>query len=222
MAKLTVSDKLLISALRLEDRGNRPFSAEDLVVAAWQAFPDAFGLTGYGSDHPDSNRVFVEIMGSKPVRAQGYLMKVGAKRYQLTEAGRRRAEAADAQGSPAVAKADLTRGAARDLRRLLSSRAIQKLRDGRSDDITFYDACSFWGISPRSSRSDVDARLANFTATIEGGIVAVEQGAAGFQHNAPSFSRDDMASLERLHQMMLERFGSELEVLRRRGDERTA
>lgn len=222
MARVTVSDKLLIAAMRLERAGKRPFSAEDLVVAAWEAFPDAFGLSGYGGDHPDSNRVFVEIMGSKPIRAQGYLQKVGAKRYELTEAGRRKAEGADPLGTSPAVKADMARETSRELQRLLTARAIQKLRDGRADAITFYDACSFWGISPRSSRSDVDARLANLDATLQSGRQAVEHGAATFAHNAPAFTSDDMATLERLHDLLLERFGAELAVLRKRSDERTA
>src|SRR2546426_1543885 len=82
---LSVPDKLLLAAYHLEETGRRPFSAEDLVVAAWRQFPDTFSLAGYrGSDdgqllYPDSNRVFAEIMGTKPIRKRGLLIKVGNK-----------------------------------------------------------------------------------------------------------------------------------------------
>src|SRR5918911_2824096 len=91
--QLSVSEKLLLAAYDLEENSRRPFSAEDLVVSAWRKFPDTFGLAGYrGGDgelsYPDSNRVFAEIMGSKPIRKRGLLTKVGSKMYSLTEAGR--------------------------------------------------------------------------------------------------------------------------------------
>ena len=87
-----IIEKLLLSAYELELDGKKPFTAEDLVVSSWQNFPDAFGLQGYRDSegnllHPDSNRVFAEIMGSKPIRKRGLLIKVGVKQYQLTEAG---------------------------------------------------------------------------------------------------------------------------------------
>ncbi len=90
--RLSITEKLLLAAYELEESGRRPFSAEDLVVSAWQKFPDAFGLAGYRNStsslaYPDSNRVFAEIMGSKPIRKRGFLKKVGTKMYQLTEAG---------------------------------------------------------------------------------------------------------------------------------------
>ena len=89
---LSITEKLLLSALDLEENGRCPFSAEDLVVSAWKKFPDAFGLAGYRDTnsqlcYPDSYRVFAEIMGSKPIRKRGLLRKVGTKMYQLTEAG---------------------------------------------------------------------------------------------------------------------------------------
>lgn len=64
----SILEKLLIAAFELEEKGHKPFSAEDIVVASWQKFPDAFGLAGYQDRYPDSNRVFAEIMGSKPIR----------------------------------------------------------------------------------------------------------------------------------------------------------
>src|SRR3989337_1721776 len=93
---LSISEKLLLAAYSLEEDGRRPFSAEELVVSAWRKFPDAFGLAGHRDDdgrlsYPDSNRVFAEIMGSKPIRKRGLLTKVGSKMYQLTEVGREHA-----------------------------------------------------------------------------------------------------------------------------------
>ena len=96
MAGLTVHEKLLLAAADLDAEGKPRFSAEDLVVAAWRRDPEAFGLAGYPDEEtgrprfPNSNRVFAEIMGSKPIRKQGLLMKAGTKMFAITEAGRQR------------------------------------------------------------------------------------------------------------------------------------
>ncbi|MBC8217893.1 MAG: hypothetical protein H8E73_05455, partial [Planctomycetes bacterium] len=63
--RLTVSDKLLLAALALDGDQEKSFTAEDLVVSAWQNFPMAFGLRGHNDEdgapkYPDSNRVFAE------------------------------------------------------------------------------------------------------------------------------------------------------------------
>ena len=220
MQRLTVGDKLLIAALGLEDRGKRPFSAEDLVVAAWRKFPDVFGLAGYSDEHPDSNRVFVEIMGSKPLRSQGFLARVGEKRYDLTEAGRRRAAALSERQAVGGAKAGLDRRVAKELHKLFSSRALEKQKSGRSAELTFHDACSFWGISPRSSRKDLEARFANLGAVVDEARRATLSGVATFEHNAPAFSGDDVEALVELHQQMLVLFQPELSVIRSRIHER--
>ena len=135
--QLTVPDKLLLAAYGLEQTGTSPFSAEDLVVSAWRKFPDTFGLAGYrggagGLSFPDSNRVFAEIMGSKPVRKSGMLAKVGSKMYQLTEAGRDHARLLlnQSEGSK-VEKAALARGTEQELKRLFAAKAVEKIKNNR-------------------------------------------------------------------------------------------
>ena len=76
--QLTVPEKLLIAALEAR-KSSATFTAEDLVVSAWQLYPDTFGLSGYADQYPDSNRVLTNIMGSKGMRGKGWLRKVGAK-----------------------------------------------------------------------------------------------------------------------------------------------
>ena len=168
--KVTVHEKLLLAAANLEDAGRQPFTAEDLVVAAWELDPETFGLAGHNDAdgrpaYPNSNRVFVEIMGSKPIRKQGLLSKAGTKKFRLTESGRQRVQelrsASNGAGNrPAAdAKVSFDRDTSRKLQRLLKTRAVEKLRSGRRDDITFTDASSFWGISARSSAMAFQGRL---------------------------------------------------------------
>jgi hypothetical protein len=223
---LSITEKLLIAAYHLEESGRRPFSAEDLVVSAWQKFPDAFGIAGYPNDvgepaYPDSNRVFAEIMGSKPIRKRGLLKKVGTKMYQLTEAGRESARLLAKQPiRTSVQKAGLPREIEEELKRLFASKPVEKFLNNRLEDITFYDACSFWGISPRSSSIELNGRIANFETIIELARKVANRKMASFEHGSRAFGTHDLDVLTKVHQELLQRFSEEISVIRKRTDER--
>jgi hypothetical protein len=223
---LSVADKLVLAADDLGREGRTRFSAEDLVIAAWRKFPDVFGLSGYPDGkgqlaYPDSNRVFAEIMGSKPIRKKGFLAKVGNKMYQLTDAGREHARTLSRRSDEGPArKAGLARPTERELKRLLASRAVEKVKNNRVDDITFYDACAFWAISPMSSAIELEGRIANFEKIVETAQGALHGRAASFDHGGTGFGADDLTRLLEVHRLLLQRFNAELAVIRQRGDER--
>lgn len=226
--KLSVSDKLLLAAYDLEQAGRKSFSAEDLVVAAWQKFPDVFGLSGHLNEksqplHPDSNRVFAEIMGSKPIRQRGLLIKVGNKMYQLTDAGREHARSLNNTSSTPeghVTKAGLARPTIEALKKLLSSKAVEKVKNNRVEDVTFYDACAFWGVSPMSSAIELEGRLANFERLVQSARSVLRGKAASFAHGGEGFGVDDLKRLTEVHNLLQEKFSTELAFIRQRGDER--
>jgi hypothetical protein len=224
---LSVSDKLLLAAYELEEDGHRPFSAEDLVVAAWKKFPDVFGLAGYRNDqgqlrYPNSNRVFAEIMGSKPIRQRGFLTKVGDKMYQLTEGGREYArELLRAGRDSPHEKAALGRDTEVHLKRLLASKVTEKIKNNRLDDITFYDACAFWGITPMSSAVELQGQLANFSKIVSSAREAIQRDRIGsFTHGGPAFGTEDLDRLLEVSRSLESRFQAELDVIRQRKDER--
>lgn len=228
--KLSVADKLLLAANDLEQAGRKDFSAEDLVVAAWRKFPDVFGLSGHLDEkgqplYPDSNRVFAEIMGSKPIRERGLLSKVGNKMYQITDAGREYARSLNSTTAVSsenrVTKAGLARPTIEALKKLLASKAVEKSKNNRLDDITFYDACAFWGISPMSSAIQLEGRVANLEKIVASARTALRgKAASSFGHGGPGFGVDDLKRLTEVHNLLLEKFKVELAVIRQRGDER--
>ena len=88
--ELTTLKKVLIAAAML-DGDQQTFSAEDVIVRAWRAFPESFGLSGYREEHPDSNRVLAKLMGSLGLCGRGWLEQTNTKTYRLTPAGRKMA-----------------------------------------------------------------------------------------------------------------------------------
>jgi len=232
---MTVADKLLLAAGHLDASGKSSFSAEDLVVAAWKRFPRDFGLRGHnGPDglplYPDSNRVFAEIMGSKPIRKKGYLIKVGEKIYSLTVSGRetvralnRQKEIASESGmQEAGGKASLSRSVLAKLERLLRSRAVERVQTGEVDRLTFHDACVFWGITARSTSIELEGALADTESVIEHAQTAVEGGASELRTGSTDLSDLTINLLNRTHEILQSKFGLDLLTIRQRTDQRKA
>ena len=224
--RLSVVDKLLISAHKLEESGLSPFSAEDLVVEAWKNYPDVFGLTGYRDNggnlmYPDSNRVFAEIMGSKPIRKRGYLKKVGKKLYELTESGHEEAlRIKDFAPSKPIKKISLSREIENELRRLLKTRAYEKAINQQLDEITFFDSCSFWRISPRSSAIEFEGKIANIYSILKKVEEVFKEEFFTFEHGGKPLKISDIELIKDLNVYLLDEFHTEIEIIKSRRDER--
>lgn len=222
--RLTVADRLLIVAHRISGDQCNPFSAEQLVISAWQAYPESFGLKGFLNEnghpeYPDSNRVFAEIMGSKPLRKRGLLEKINNKTYRLTEAGKQRASVLANEKVQDITRRSLDRKQQEDVRRLIRSRVFTKFSSAKKSRITFLDACSFWGISPRSSAMHLEARLAHIKETLYQVKAYVASGTVSLdRHNKATAS--DIDKLINLHFDLQEMFAKELSIIRQRTDER--
>ena len=219
---LTVAEKLLLAAWRLFEEGLPIFSAEDLVVTAWKDFPEAFGLRGFLDDrgnpiYPDSNRVFMEIMGSSPLRKRGFIEKVGNKKYRLTAAGENHALGIqNGERGKSPKRAALDRSTATAFRRYSESRAMAKWGKNFLEEITFHDACSFWGISSRSSANDLRARLAHFSATMSeiDDIIGGED--FTIMHGDYPVSSSIISQMNALNDFLKEKFQSEIDVISQR------
>src|SRR5262245_12497698 len=162
IAEFTVPEKILLAADQLEKDGQSPFSAEALIVAAWQKFPRAFGLKGYTDQHPDSNKVLSSIMGEKGLARRGWLVKMGQKLYSLTREGRqvvRRVLRQEDAPEAAPSNVRLAREQEQFLLGLLDSTAAGKFEEGRKQDLTFADACRFWGVTENMKGDALDTRL---------------------------------------------------------------
>jgi hypothetical protein len=223
LADCTLSEKILLAASHLEDLGQSPFSAELLIVSAWQKYPRTFGLKGYEEQHPDSNKVLAGIMGEKGLPRRGWLTKVGRKTYTLTREGRQRVrrlqqdEGGDAPQPPPPARpARLTREHDLLLQALLAGPAWHKFRQARQADWTFSEACRFWNMGDRLG-SQVDARLDELQASLRD----VERSLAAGEvtlGNGRVVSHQEAAQLCDLHEQLEQRFGRHLSLLRNRAE----
>lgn len=86
-AELTVRQKILVAAVALSSDAES-FSAEDLIVRAWELFPESFALRGFDGKYPDSNRVLAKLSGSDGLCGLGWLEHTDQRTYRATKKGR--------------------------------------------------------------------------------------------------------------------------------------
>jgi hypothetical protein len=221
VAELTVSQKILMAAYHLTEQGQTPFSAEALIVSSWQEYPRTFGLKGYADQHPDSNRVLSCIMGERGLAHRGWLAKVGQKLYTLSREGRHEVQRLLHGGDePSVreeppARAPLGRDREKHLLNLLSSTVVQRFAEGLKNEITFRDACRFWGITETYKGDDLESRLdqvPEVVAEVEGRM----DGDTLELSNGRLLSKHELRTLNSIHDYLRERFTRHLTLLRNR------
>ncbi len=215
----TVPEMILLAAWDLEQQGQSPFSAETLIVTAWQKFPRAFGLKGYADQYPDSNKVLASIMGTKGLARRSLLVKMGQKLYALTREGRtivrdllQEEEVEEPEPTETVR---LERDEEKFLLGLLASTAVQKYDEGRRQELTFADACRFWGITENLHGEALDARLEK----LQRGLADLKRllgKARAVLPGGRSVGPDEVAQVCQVHAYLEERFSRHLTLLRNR------
>jgi len=214
----TVPEKILLAAEILEKQGQSPFSAEMLIVASWQKFPGTFGLKGFTEKYPDSNKILSSIMGEKGLARRGWLVKMGQKLYALTREGRnviRRMMDQEEEPPPAGSVHRMSRDHERFLKTLLDSTAVQKFEDNRKHELTFADACRFWGITENMKGDLFDEKLEAMDRTLaelDRVLADVDAETSGGR----VVTAGDIRVMTNIHRYMEDRFERHLNLLRKR------
>lgn len=217
----TVPEKILLAADQLDKQGQSPFSAEALIVAAWQKFPKTFGLKGFADQYPDSNKILSSIMGEKGLARRGWLVKMGQKMYSLTRDGRqvvRRVMLEEEEPGPSHL-VKLSREQEKFLQGILDSSALQKFEENRKGELTFADACRYWGITENMKGDVLDEKMGLF----DDHLAEVDR---IFSDNDSELSSGrivtpgDIRVLTNIHRYMEDRFDRHLNLLRTRSGRR--
>jgi hypothetical protein len=221
----TLPEKILLSAFQLEERGHSPFSAEALIVSAWQNYPATFGLKGYTDQYPDANKVLASIMGEKGLAKRGWLAKMGQKLYSLTREGKqvvRRIQNVDEEVNevPLVAvPASLPTEQDKMFLNFAASSAWQKYHDGGKADLNFADACRFWGITENLTGNLLNQRLDQVGTLLHDMEKQVGQVGVVLS-NGKRLTGGELGELAELHDYLEDRFDRHLMLLRNRSERR--
>jgi hypothetical protein len=219
LSDCTLPEKILLAASALEEQGQSPFSAESLIVSAWQKYPHTFGLKGFEEQYPDSNKVLAMIMGEKGLPGRGWMVKVSQKQYALTRDGKQVVrklmageEVPPLRGGRAVTK--LTREQDLLLQQLLAAAAFEKFVQGRSAEWTFSEACRFWTIAERTGAA-IDERLDELQAQLADVEKALKTGGVTLG-NGKEMTVTEAGQLCDVHAQLEQRFARHLNLLRSR------
>lgn len=220
IAECTVPEKILLAAFQLEEQGQSPFSAEALIVVAWQKYPRTFGLKGYDEHYPDSNKVLASIMGEKGLARRGWLLKMGQKLYSLSHEGRkavRRLLQGDEPAEPAVGNRPIKLSKDHDklMQALFVTSAYEKCRERRQQELTFADACRFWSITENLSGDALDAQLDRLRAALADIERQIGLGSANLS-DGHNINAEDLAQMGDIHNHLMQRFSRHLTLLRNR------
>jgi hypothetical protein len=208
---------ILLAAKKLEEQGQTPFSAEDLVVMSWKEFPQPFGLKGYTDQFPDSNRVLSSIMGEKGLARKGWLVKMGQKLYTLSPEGHkviRRLLSGEPPPEEEATVQRLPREQEKVLLTFLDSSAFEKYSQNRLADMSFADACRFWGITEHLTADALDERLDLVGKVLDQAHQLSKRGS--LELGTREVSTKEINRLFDVHEFLQDRFARHLSLLRSR------
>jgi hypothetical protein len=122
-----------------------PFTAAQIVVAAWQLSPQRLGLAGFADLYPDSNKVLSVVWGQKGMIGQGQIAKAG-KDLRLTDRGRTLLAVPALSTAPAALDREPpAQKLPLPLYLATCSFAYAKFSSGAKNEIGWIDARLFWG-----------------------------------------------------------------------------
>jgi hypothetical protein len=161
-------EKILVAMFRLSKGKTRPLKYEDIVVKAFEMFPDEFALRGY-PQYPDSSDIHKPLYG--PLKRQG-LIRAANKTFALTARGVEIAQrliehAGQSLEEAAVTSGDrITRDQKTEVDRMISAAAFQLYSQGQKERVLDTDFYAFVGCTVRTPPNDFTGRLASTDSAI--------------------------------------------------------
>lgn len=80
--KFSKVEKIMLAASQL----NQPFTKAQLVVKAWELYPEDFCLAGF-PQFPDSNKIISHLCGERGLVGKGIFESTKANEYSITKFG---------------------------------------------------------------------------------------------------------------------------------------
>jgi hypothetical protein len=191
----------------------KSFTAEDLLIIAWEKNKAAWGLRGYEDQHPDPEKIYKELnrRGKNDLVGLGLLEQVSPLIFRLTPAGLAGASELDPDNMKIKEKA--SRELQEEIKGILSHPAFRAWLDDPTSPRSFHKAGSFWGIAPgtppkiaRKRVSAVDETLVAAARLLSGrGLEVVSD-----QRGQNLFDRHDINRCMEFQFALKERFAKEL------------
>lgn len=151
-------EKILVAMFRLAHGKTSSLKYEDIVVKAFELYPEEFALRGY-SQYPDSSDIHKPLYG--PLKRKG-LIRNTQKTFSLTDKGvevAKRLDGAAPTQNAASPVERLDRASKRELDRMLTSDAFRFFQSRTPEKILDTDFYAFIGSTVRTPRNDFIGRM---------------------------------------------------------------
>jgi len=213
---LTLNDKVLLAAAECCDGDvNTPFTAEQLVVTAWEMDHRSFGLRGFEVRYPDSNKLYTKIDGRSGLVTKGFLVKIGDRQLRLSETGlAHAASVSETKGTELNFK--LSRELEGSIKKFLNHPIFKEWIEDKSKPNRFRGAGQFWGIAPGTPYTAVRERVLQVEQVLDIALKQMEETGEEYianEHGKLLFERRDLELCIQFQRVLKERFQSELRVL---------
>lgn len=203
---LTKLEMILLAAADLAREKKKSFTAADLVVETFEKFPRSFCLDDH-PEYPDSNKVFVSIMGkTAPMMKRGWIQKTGTRKYTITPKGLE--DAALLTGSePDTWRIDPK--ARSGILRILKGPAFEKFQRNSQEEITFREYCEVLDLSVRDTPQRLLVALSHASYLAQkASALAGQNGTITDQHKV--YEPKDLGSLAKMISHLRKRFEREI------------
>jgi hypothetical protein len=211
---LTLAEKVLLAALKCTDgEVDKSFTAEALAVQAWKMDTNAFGLRGFESQYPDSNKLFKSIDSKGGLVAKALIAKVGDRTFRLTAAGVAQASSLQPANED-FRKPD--RGLADEVNKMISHPTFREWLSDSAKPAKFYGAGHFWGIAPGTPSRVIRDRVKHIEVTLSTAIKYLDSNGTDVlcgDRDQVIAERGDLERCLEFHEMLKKRFSRELNLL---------
>jgi hypothetical protein len=159
-------EKILLAMRRLSGGSPKPLSYEEIVVSAFQMFPEEFGLRGY-PQYPDSSDIHKPLYG--PLKRKG-LVRNADKRFALTARGvevtERLARAAGSIDEERLGER-LSRPIEKEVERVLATNAVKLVAEDKQEKLLDIDFYSFLDCTVRTHYNEFLGRVSTVETAVK-------------------------------------------------------
>jgi hypothetical protein len=212
-------EQVLLSALEFTGGDLRkPFTAEDLLMRAWERDPVAWGLRGYERQHPDSEKIRVEIDRANVKGGMvglGLFEKIRQRTYRLTPSGL--LAASKVKEADPSSRAMAERALADAIKDIISHPVFLSWTKDSATPKYFRDAGHFWGIAPGTPPSVISARIRDTDQTLAKAAALLDErrtDEVAERHGKVLYDRTDIKRAQEFHATLKQRFANDLSTLK--------
>lgn len=219
MTSIDLKRQLLLAAVQCSGgETDKTFTFEELLVAAWKQDNQSWGLRGFESEYPDSERIHRELdsrgKSSKGLVELGWLDKVQPRVYRLslkglTETGRTKPE-------HRVVREKIRRESEEEVRRILEHPVFRQWLGDPEKPKKFREAGTFWNIAPGTPPVIITKRIQAVDDVLTTALNLLEEAGVeglGSGRGALLFDRTDVERGRQFQRILKARFTGDLRVL---------